>query len=168
MKSPPVDYAAHVSALFNHVWGAAPDPAAEYDRYCKEREEVAAREKERKESALHNVRHEFQKADQRKCEELAFEVVDSFDVMARCFSAILNDQTDEVLEIITGELDAAIHSKAGVRTARCAGCRWTPTPPSPTTPMRTTASMPRRGFPSGRSAVRSTSTGRPINEPLVP
>ncbi len=26
----------------------------------------------------------------------------------------------------------------------------------------------RRGFPSGRSAVRSTLTGRPINEPLVP
>lgn len=115
MKNRPADQSAHIQALFNHVWGAAPDPAAEYDRYCKEREEVAAREKERKESALHNVRHEFQKADQRKCEELAFEVVDSFDVMARCFSAILNDQSDEVLQIITGELDAAIHAKAGVR-----------------------------------------------------
>lgn len=115
MKNLPVDHSAHIQALFNLVWGAAPDPAAEYDRYTKERDERAARQEEEDESALFNVRHDFAKADPRKCEELAFEVVDSFDVMARCFSAILNDQSDEVLEILTGELDAAIHSKAGVR-----------------------------------------------------
>ena len=112
MKSPPVDYAAHVSALFNHIWGAAPNPAAEYDRYVRERDERADREEERMQSALFNVREEFKKADPRKCDELAFEG-DPFDVVARCFSAILNDQSDDVIKIMTGELDAALRSKAG-------------------------------------------------------
>lgn len=115
MKNQPVDYAAHVSALFNHVWGAAPNPAAEYDRYVRERDERADREEERKQSALFNVRADFKNADPRKCEELTFEVVDADNAMARCFSALLNDQPDDVIKIMTGELDAAIHNKAGVR-----------------------------------------------------
>lgn len=112
MKDFSGQHAAHIQALYNHVWGAAPNPAAEYDRYVRERDERADREEERMQSALFNVREKFKNADPRKCDELAFEG-DPFDAVARCFSAILNDQSDDVIKIMTGELDAALRSKAG-------------------------------------------------------
>lgn len=117
MKDFSGQHAAHIQALYNHVWGAAPNPAAEYDRYVRDRDAIADREEALREDRKDRTRERFRNAGPGPCVELAMQG-DAFDVVARCFSAILNDATDEVLQILTGELDEAIDMVTDHQIAR--------------------------------------------------
>lgn len=117
MKNRPADQSAHIQALFNHVWGAAPNPAAEYDRYVRERDAIADREESLRADRKDRTRERFRNAGPGPCVELSVQG-DAYDVVARCFSAILNEQSDEVLQILTGELDEAIDMVTDHQIAR--------------------------------------------------
>lgn len=73
MKDFSGQHAAHIQALYNHVWGAAPNPAAEYDRYVRDRDAIADREEALREDRKDRTREKFRNAGPGPCVELAMQ-----------------------------------------------------------------------------------------------